>query len=348
MAKYLDQQILLIVQDGQGIEQGCDGVLTLDSGPLFFSRLKRMSVGIFRIWRTVRREKPSIVHFHDPELIPLGLALRVTGVKVVYDVHEDVPRQTLGKEWIPKPVRRPVAWLAEMSEWVAGRALNGVVAATPSIARRFPEKKTVIVQNFPILSELVMPHPVPYAKRSPHFAYVGGVTPIRGAKEMVEGVSKTAHPEARLQIGGNVLPPGLEEQLKKADVGGRVSFLGWVNRSQVAELLGSVRAGLVLFHHAPNHTNAQPNKLFEYMAASLPVIASHFPLWREIIDGVGCGLLVDPEDSEAIARAMDWLLDNPEEAEAMGQRGREAVERIYNWESESGTLVRFYREKLGV
>ncbi|QYX56780.1 glycosyltransferase [Roseovarius sp. SCSIO 43702] len=84
------------------------------------------------------------------------------------------------------------------------------------------------------------------------------------------------------------------------------------------------------------------------MGAGLPVIASDFPLWRQIVDGAGCGLLADPQDPRAIARAMDWILDNPDEAEEMGRRGKHAVETTYNWPTEAEKLVAFYNERLGV
>jgi hypothetical protein len=86
--------------------------------------------------------------------------------------------------------------------------------------------------------------------------------------------------------------------------------------------------------------------MFEYMAAGLPVIASDFSLWREIVDGSGCGLLVDPMDPEAIAEAMQWILEHPAESEAMGRRGRQAVKERYNWEQEAKKLIRLYRRLL--
>ena len=106
--------------------------------------------------------------------------------------------------------------------------------------------------------------------------------------------------------------------------------------------MGRSRAGLVLFHPAPNHVTAQPNKLFEYMSQGVPVIASAFPLWREIIEGVGCGLTVDPEDPEAIAGAMARLLADPEESAKMGQRGQDAIDQRFNWPREAEKLVAVY------
>ena len=98
----------------------------------------------------------------------------------------------------------------------------------------------------------------------------------------------------------------------------------------------------MLFHPTANHVESQPNKLFEYLAAGLPVVASHFPLWREIIEGARCGLVVDPRDSGAIASAIDWLLAHPAEAEAMGARGREVVRQRLNWSQEEAALLECY------
>jgi glycosyltransferase involved in cell wall biosynthesis len=263
---------------------------------------------------------------------------------VVYDVHEDVPRQILAKFYLPVVIRKPVAWAMEAVEWIAGRYFDAIVPATPKIAGRFPADKTVVVQNFPILEELVAPEPVPYDQRPPHFAYVGGITRARGAREIVEAIGLVSSGEAGLRFAGAFSPQNLQPEIEVISGWAKVDFLGWADRKQVANLLSSVRAGLVLFHSGPNHCSAQPNKMFEYMAAGLPVLASDFLLWRQIVDEVGCGLLVDPQDPAAIAQAMQWILDNPQEAEAMGRRGRVAVEEKYNWEREAEKLIGLYKE----
>ena len=127
----------------------------------------------------------------------------------------------------------------------------------------------------------------------------------------------------------------------------KVRFHGWSSRTEVANILGDVRAGLVVLHPLKNYIDSFPTKMFEYMAIGLPVIASDFPLWRRIISDVNCGLFVDPQNPEAIAKAMQWILDHPQEAEDMGRRGRKAVEEVYNWKSESVKLANLYESLLG-
>ena len=87
--------------------------------------------------------------------------------------------------------------------------------------------------------------------------------------------------------------------------------------------------------------------MFEYMSAGLPVIASDFPLWREIIAGNDCGLLVDPEDPQAIADAIDTLVNDPEMARRMGENGARTVREKYNWDIEEKKLLALYEEIAG-
>src|SRR5262245_18997932 len=108
-------------------------------------RFARMLASTFGVAAAGLRQRAAIYHFHDPELIPAGLALRLLGKRVIYDVHEDVPRRILFKSWIPRNLRRPVAGFASAFEWIAGRALSGIVAATPTIAARFPASRTALV-----------------------------------------------------------------------------------------------------------------------------------------------------------------------------------------------------------
>jgi hypothetical protein len=342
--------LTLVVADGKGAAtHESAGILVAveDIGRLPWGRPGRAILGAWRAVREVRRLKADVVHFHDPELILTGVALKLFGHKVIYDVHEDVRRDILKKPWLPRILRQPTAWIMSLIEWLAAKAFDAIVPATAKIAERFPPHKTVVVQNFPILRELAVPDPVPYPERPSAFAYVGAIGTIRGAIDMVRAFEiLTDMPEARLELAGEFSPQGLHHALRTLPGWASVHFLGRVSRDHVARILGRARAGLVLSHPDPNYANGQPIKMFEYMSAGIPVIASDFPLWREIIDGADCGLLVDSANPHAIAEGMRWILVHPTEAEAMGQRGRRAVERIYNWESESAKLVALYERLL--
>jgi glycosyltransferase involved in cell wall biosynthesis len=297
----------------------------------------------WRIFRTALSEKADVYHFHDPELIGVGLLLRLLGKRVVYDVHEDVPKQILSKHWI-RPILRPsIAKATSIIEFATTLLFDGIVAATPAIAKRFPGNKTVTVQNFPILDKGFIAPGNSYAARPLTVAYVGAMNAVRGVREMVQAmILLPKRFNATLVLAGT-FDPELETEVRDMQKLGCVDFIGWQSQQRVRDLLGNARAGLVLFHPVPNHMEAQPNKLFEYMQAGIPVVASDFPLWREIVNSCNCGLLVDPLDPKAIADAIQWLLEHPTEAEAMGARGMRAVNYEYNWNSEEKTLLSLYR-----
>src|SRR5579885_1463206 len=155
----------------------------------YAGRLGRMVASVISVAITALRSGASVYHFHDPDLIPVRLALRLLGKEVIYDAHEDVPRDILIKNWIPRSLRRPVALLAAGVEWVMGRLLSGVVAATPTIARRFPQCRTALVQNFAELSEFSTTN---NARRNSGqtIAYVGSITAERCAVEMIEAMAR--------------------------------------------------------------------------------------------------------------------------------------------------------------
>lgn len=340
----LKKPIALFVSDGKGNELDyATGVEIIDIGLPLGGRKVRMTKGAWMMFLAVLKARPSLAHFHDPELIPVGIALKICGIKVIYDVHEDVPRQILSKFWVYSWLRHPIALVVELVEWFAAYIFDGIVTATHTISARFPTQKTLTVQNFPIVNELVLARINPFTQRSPHVAYIGGITLARGAIEMVQAQELVTVKDVRLELGGTFSPANLENKVKALPGWSRVIQHGWVDRRAIATILGDVQAGLVVLHPIRNYPDALPVKMFEYMASGLPVIASDFPIWRQIIENASCGLLVDPCDPNAIAQAIDWILKHPNEAEAMGHRGREAVQKKYNWELESQKLIKFYK-----
>jgi glycosyltransferase involved in cell wall biosynthesis len=332
--------VTIVAPHGENMQR--DGV-EIKAVPVPRTRPERMSLTLWRVFRSALNTKASTFHFHDPELIPVGMLLKLLGKRVVYDVHEDVPADILDKSWIPPLLRRPIARAVAWTEALAASRFDAIVAATPAIARSFPKKKTLTVQNFPQFDVQLGAETTSYRDREPLIVYVGGISELRGAREMIEAMSLLCEStRARLQLAGSFDPPESQQELANQPGWGRVDFLGWLSPTEVRELLGKSRLGLVVFHAIENHVMSQPNKLFEYMSAGLPVVASDFPLWRSIIQEAGCGILVDPVNPADIAGAIRWLLERPAEAEAMGQRGREAVRRVYNWENEERKLVELY------
>ena len=305
------------------------------------NRLERMTKIVWLVYQKALDLDADIYHFHDPELIPVGLLLKFHGKRVIYDVHEDVPRQNLSKPYIPVAFRKPISLMIGALEAFSARRFDGVVTATPFINRRFLElgANAVNVNNYPLVSELYAAENQ-WKNKEKAVCYVGGIARIRGAFEMVDAIGKTKY---KLLLAGNI-ETDIEEDLKQTPGWRQVEALGFVDREGVRATMARSTAGLVLFHPEPNHIDAQPNKMFEYMSAGIPVIASNFPLWREIIEGAECGMCVDPLNPEEIAGAIQFIVDHPAEAEQMGKNGRRAVEEKYNWQIEERKLLDLYQE----
>ncbi len=305
------------------------------------NRVLRMTKTSFQAYRKALETDADIYHFHDPELIPVGLLLKRLGKRVIYDVHEDVPRQNLSKAYIPPAFRRPISIAIEILEGLSAKHFDGVVTATPFINNRFVELGAcaINVNNYPIVSEL-FDNRKQWKDREKTICYVGVITRIRGAFEMVDAIGKTDY---ELVLAGKI-NADIEMKLRQLQGWKRVKALGLIDREGIKATMSRCVAGMVIFHPAPNHIDAQPNKMFEYMSAGIPVIASNFPLWREIIEGNECGVCVDPFNTSEIADAITYIIDHPTEAHAMGRRGQKAVEEKYNWSIEEKKLTQLYQD----
>lgn len=310
------------------------------------SRLARMTVTGARVFAAAWRQRADLYHFHDPELIPWALLLRLRGVPVIYDIHEDHTTGIAQKPYLPRFLRRPLAGLMGGLERLAGAVFAQVIAEAYYI-RRFPRATPVL--NYPTLED--GPAPQAFDAASRRLLYTGNVTPFRGAFTHVRLLH--ALPEARIHLVGHC-PGALAAQLRAraGDAAGRLSIEGedaFVPFARIAQHYreGGWLAGLALFPDTPHYREKALTKFFEYMRAGLPIVCSDFPAWRALVADTGTGLCVDPEDVEAQAAAIRRLAERPEEARAMGARGQELVRTRYNWQAEAENLLALYRELLG-
>lgn len=296
-----------------------------------------------RVLRCAVAIDADIYHFHDPELLPIGLALKRRGKKVIYDAHEDLPRDILSKAYIHAALRRPIAAAANRVQRFVSRKIDRVITATPAIRDKFTHVgiPAIDINNFPLQGELEAE--ITWSSKKDEVCYVGGIAAIRGIRELITAMAMTKS-GTRLNIAGTFQKQKLKIEVEALPGWSRVNALGFLSRDEVRDTLGRSVAGIVTFLPLPNHIDAQPNKMFEYMSAGIPVIASNFPLWREIVEGNECGLCVDPLAPKAIAAAIDQLVENPLLAKRMGENGRRAVVERYNWANEERKLLQIYDE----
>ena len=302
----------------------------------------------WQIYRKALAEKADIYHFHDPELICVGLLLRLHGKKVVYDVHEDVPQDLLHKFYLPKWVRYPMSWMARMIEGLAARLLSAIVVVTPSIAERFAKhsKSVVLVRNFAVLEEFPSLAEIPWDQRDPAVIFLGSMSRNRGIRELVEAIELVpGNLNPKLRLLGPFSMPDLLAELEKLPGWAWTENLGVTqDRRRIGQTLNHVRAGMVTIHPIPQLMVSYPIKMFEYMAAGIPIIMSDYPVWRRFMNEAKCGLLVNPLEPREIAAAIEFILTHPNEAESMGKNGRRAMETLFNWTNEERVLLGLYND----
>ena len=294
------------------------------------------------------REKADAYHFHDPDLLPTGILLKLAGKKVIYDPHEDHPEDILWKDWIPSPLRRSLSFFVRALEGLGGVCFDAITPATPPIARRFPSRKTTVVQNFPRLEEFDFPES-PSEPRQRMILCAGVISVNRGILETLGAfaILKKEYPDLELTLAGSFASRNEESLVRALPEWSGVTYTGWVSRQEVAHMMHRASCGLVLFHPGPNHTESYPTKLFEFMASGLPIVASNFPLWKEIIEGNTCGVTVDPQSAESVASGIRSILEKPSSSMEMGKNGITAARTRYNWENEAKKLISVYKRLLG-
>ncbi|MGI6711802.1 MAG: glycosyltransferase family 4 protein [Bacillota bacterium] len=310
---------------------------------------------LVRAWRSAAR----IIHFHDPELIPIGLILkRFAGKKVIYDVHENLPASLVNKAWIPKIFSSFLAKAFDLLEKKAAQYFDGVILAELSYRDRF--------SGLPVRMEPVLNYPLTdlisetdgriwekgYGDLT--FIYAGVISEIRGIREIIFSfaqVKKRGY-NFHLYLVGAWVPASLEPEIKKLirdyDLESNVTITGRVPLEIVYGLYGASHIGLALLYPEKNYLDSLATKIYEYMAAGLAVIASDFPLWKQLVEETRCGITVNPRDIDAVSRVMVELVEKKSLRESLGKNGMEAVGLFYNWKTQEEKLWTLYQEWGGI
>lgn len=304
----------------------------------------------FRILKIALRERADIYHFHDPELLITAVLLKsLAQSPIVYDVHENYPESILTKPWIPNPLRKTVSQLFRVFEDIMVSLVDGIVVVNELLAERFSGKTRVVTaSNYSRVEHFVGEDPeLSQGKErfKPYFVYTGRISDDRGIYECIRALERLNDENVELICAGPVGHVSNQEArmlLDGSESSALFRYLGLLPYPDVPPLLRGALAGLLCYQATPNYLLVKPNKLFEYMSAGIPVIASDFPLIREVVQEADCGLLVQPDDVEEIAKAMTHLLHNPGVAKRMGTNGLRAAKERYNWQAEEMKLLSLY------
>lgn len=309
-------------------------------------RGRRVLVSSVQAVHAALSSRAPIVHLHDPELVWAVPVLRGLHRTVVYDAHEDLPAQMRGKEYLG-PVARRVSTVAAHAVLVVARRARTVVAATPTIARRFPVDRTVLVRNVPQLrAEDTAVQSV--IDRDKTVVYIGSMSRDRGLDVLTGVASSRKLPDGwRVRTAGPI--DGAVDRRAFDDLvrARRIDHRGVLLPNAARDLLVSARIGLLPLFPTPAYAASIPTKLFEYLAAGLAVVATDVPLWRELLAGADCATWVPPGDPEAVVAAIRRYDEDPELLLRHATSGRALVRERFRWDREEQVLLDLYRSLSG-
>lgn len=314
--------------------------------PKASNRPIRMLVSSWRALRAALSERGDVYHLHDPELLLPFQVARLGRAPVIFDMHENLPKAIVAKGWISAPLRPLVAEMARALERLL-LAKMPVIFAENSYHKNYPWiRRWVIVLNYPKLD--ILP-PSASSPDSSKIVYIGSISPQRGLNVTLEALRQLRLEGRRVswELIGGISPDHasfIRAFAKTNDL--TINLHGYLSLEMARPIVSRCSFGLALLQPLPNYVDSYPTKIFDYMATGLPVLCSDFPLYREIVDDAKCGWSVDPTRPDLVARAIADLLDRPEEARKMGERGLAAVRHKYNWESQARRLFDFYGQVL--
>ena len=326
-----------------------DGVRII-SLPKPRNRLQRMIGLTFRTLCIALKERVNVYHFHDPELLPVGIILKILGkAQVIYDVHEDYPDYIRIKDWIPTIFRIPTSFITDKMEMLTAKVVDAIITADEGVARRFEDKqRTIIVYNFPDLA-IFQDKPSTVDNLQSDIIYLGSLSTRHLSFMFSVGLElKRMGCSFQWHILGSFqnLSKYADNKLRHMNLEENFVLIDRIPHPAVVDYIRASKIGISPLPHERKFLKNIPTKLFEYMLCGLPVVASNLPPTSRFVKGKDCALLVEPDNVEDFAKAISFLLTNPNKASEMGKRGKRLVESQYNWNHESKKLLELYNQLL--
>ncbi|MBU3220657.1 glycosyltransferase [Clostridium algidicarnis] len=304
------------------------------------NRIERFIKSKKMIYRKALEVNADIYHLHDPDLLPIGNKLKKKNKKVIFDSHEDVPKQILDKTWIPKNLRRCISDMYSFYEKRTLKKYDAIISVTPHIVERLLKinANTVLVTNYPILGELIDLN----RKSSNSICFAGGITSQYNHDKIIKAIEEIDDIEYIMAGGGT---KEYLSSLQSLPGWGKVNYVGTVSHEEVKDIYSKSIAGLALDYstQGKEHGTLGIIKMFEYMEAGIPIICSDYELWKRLVDKEDCGICINPNSIEDIRKAINYIMTNQDKARLMGENGKRASVDKYNWGTQEKILLDLYR-----
>jgi glycosyltransferase involved in cell wall biosynthesis len=298
------------------------------------------------------REPADIVITSSPSMFlgPVCWVLaRTKASRFAWDIR-DIGWEYAGESQLVSRWTRPLLKILQHGMWSIVRRADVIVAATPGIAdqlgRRLTSSNRILVVENTVTREFLAASKIcqqRVVKPRPIVAYVG----LIGDAQALEVLVDVAHRLAGVDFV--VAGEGPERDLLQRRVAElrvrNLELTGYLVRDEILDLYRRSDILFAQLRDTPTlNATGLPSKLHEYMATGKPIVYAGKGLARATVEQIGCGVGVEPEQSSAIAAAIDQLLSDEARREEMGRRGREHVESSTDWEQGFQVLLAALRE----
>lgn len=294
----------------------------------------------YHILKACWNRRGASFHFHDPELIIVAILLKLRGLNVIYDIHEDNFLSIKQKKHLNPIIRKPIAWIVRSIEYIVKHIFNTVIAEK-SYRYRFP--KAIEVLNYPLIEDVVRPKRIIAKREDIHLLYTGSITIDRGLINHLN-ILKTSN---RLYITfvGSISDNLKQEVLNKLSDSerARVEFVTSEQGLPYSEIKKHYQDpkyhyGLAVFPATDHYLKKELTKFFEYAQFNLPVICSDFPVWSKLIEGNGIGICVNPEELDSVYRNIERDFDRYTQY----ANNCMAFSKQYSWDQELEKVIEIY------
>lgn len=315
----------------------------------YSSRLKRILINIPRVLFKAFSIRARLYHIHDPELIPVGILLRLTGKKVIYDIHENYSQVIKLKQWVPLPALAIATY--KVVEWIGLKMFSGILLSEDSYKKLYPKTPTVTIHNFAFIEELKQ-FRVPDRHQLPHrLFYMGSLDELYCIMEMIEAIAILHKRGINLScvLMGSMskdIRSKLESSTVYKSVQHLIEFKPYIKSAEGYALSVNATIGLCLVNKNANSYESYPRKMFEYMSIGLPFITSDFPLYKNVAEKHQCGVCVNPSSPTEIAADIEKMMNDSSKREQMAKNGIKAAEEHFDWKNEEVKLLDLYRNIL--
>lgn len=308
-----------------------------------------------RIWKTRKvlvsyalKVDADIYQISDPELMGMVGAFKKRGKKVIFNLREYYPDLVVSaKPYLPRFIRKPLSFIIDRYQSRILPKYDVVFTITDWILKILRDQYRIqscyLLTNYPRINKEFHLSYEEYASRENRLCYEGTIYRVSRQENVFEALSSIDN--IKYLLAGKI-----EEQyewIKDHPYWGKVEFMDGFKISELPAIFGRSTISNVFRDFEGREGSMGVMKVFESMEQGLPVLFADVPVYREINEKYSCGICVDPNNVESIRSAILYLISNKREAYKMGQRGREAVELEFNWETQAIEYIKVIKNTLG-